>query len=490
MFTRSVLRALTPQKPCLLPFIFGGLFVFLPGYLFSTQRVNLVHMVKNNVDRIRTKSGDALPQSIRLPKEFRFLEGARKKLYNPEVVQNNAKSTVAARPFLATTLPAHLLGSLGSNRLQTPASVVPGSQPVVHPTPPVAPHIGRGQPTAHLPSTDLLTTPSTYRVIKTTLPSGIKLEKPTQKPHLYIYPMGRIGNCLFTIAAAYSLSLQYNHHLVLGNGYKYLSHSFPSLGDIPYVQIDDKLNATHMGESGFARYSFQLYQSLANLGDVLLVGYLQSFKYFSNYEQNIRKLFRFSDALVANATQILADIRTSYIEKHGPVPSVTFVGLHIRKGDMTNSGNAAIGYRTTDSDYIYKSMFYFQRKYKHVAFVLRTDTPNWSKDNLFMEAVYQPASLSAEKDLALLSLCNHTITSTGTFSWWAGWLAGGEVAYFHNPYNMSSSMAKGFVAEDFFPSHWLPVSKMSRQDIERLVETWSEFNYKRSLHLRNKTVLN
>ena len=30
-------------------------------------------------------------------------------------------------------------------------------------------------------------------------------------------------------------------------------------------------------------------------------------------------------------------------------------------------------------------------------------------------------------DLALMSLCNHTIVSHGTFSFWAGYLAGGYV---------------------------------------------------------------
>ncbi|KAH3835789.1 hypothetical protein DPMN_109153 [Dreissena polymorpha] len=28
-------------------------------------------------------------------------------------------------------------------------------------------------------------------------------------------------------------------------------------------------------------------------------------------------------------------------------------------------------------------------------------------------------------DMAVLSLCDHTIVSTGTFGWWAAWLAGG-----------------------------------------------------------------
>jgi galactoside 2-L-fucosyltransferase 1/2 len=34
---------------------------------------------------------------------------------------------------------------------------------------------------------------------------------------------------------------------------------------------------------------------------------------------------------------------------------------------------------------------------------------------------------SVGHDLAVMSLCNHTIISHGTFSFWAGFLAGGSV---------------------------------------------------------------
>jgi len=33
-------------------------------------------------------------------------------------------------------------------------------------------------------------------------------------------------------------------------------------------------------------------------------------------------------------------------------------------------------------------------------------------------------------DLAILSACNHTIIYTGTFIWWAAFLAGGESIYY------------------------------------------------------------
>ena len=300
------------------------------------------------------------------------------------------------------------------------------------------------------------------------------VETPPRKPRIYMKPRGRMGNRLFKIATGYALAHQYNRQLVLDDQYKSLVNAFPKLNEITFTKINDELNATPIPEDGFAKYSSHRFRKLTNMSDVLLVGYFQSFKYFSGYENDIRQLFRFSETLIAKATQTLKNIHTDYTNKHCRVLSLTFVGLHIRKGDLTGRWATGAGFQTANAKYIYKAMYYFQRKYKNVAFVLRTDTPSWSKDNLFMEAVYKPPPGSPKQDLALLSLCNHTITSVGTFSWWAGWLAGGEVTYYHQPYKMSSVLGKRFDAEDFFPAHWLPISNMSQLDIERLAESsWS-----------------
>ena len=39
---------------------------------------------------------------------------------------------------------------------------------------------------------------------------------------------------------------------------------------------------------------------------------------------------------------------------------------------------------------------------------------------------------SAGQDLALLASCDHTVMATGTFSWWAAWLANGTTVYYAN----------------------------------------------------------
>ena len=35
-----------------------------------------------------------------------------------------------------------------------------------------------------------------------------------------------------------------------------------------------------------------------------------------------------------------------------------------------------------------------------------------------------------ERDMALLSLCEHTVVSVGSFGWWSAWLANGVTVYY------------------------------------------------------------
>jgi galactoside 2-L-fucosyltransferase 1/2 len=60
-----------------------------------------------------------------------------------------------------------------------------------------------------------------------------------------------------------------------------------------------------------------------------------------------------------------------------------------------------------------------------------------------------------EVDLSVLSMCNHTIASTGTFSWWAGYLAGGQTIYCKNWPRAGSPMQKMINTNEYFLPHWI-----------------------------------
>jgi galactoside 2-L-fucosyltransferase 1/2 len=62
---------------------------------------------------------------------------------------------------------------------------------------------------------------------------------------------------------------------------------------------------------------------------------------------------------------------------------------------------------------------------------------------------------SGWEDMAILSKCNHTIMTVGTFGWWAGFLAGGITVYFKDFPAVGSELSLGFDAGDYFLPEWV-----------------------------------
>lgn len=57
--------------------------------------------------------------------------------------------------------------------------------------------------------------------------------------------------------------------------------------------------------------------------------------------------------------------------------------------------------------------------------------------------------------MATLIMCNHTIASTITFSWWSAYLTGGEVIYYKDWPTKNSQLEKTVVKKEYFPSSWI-----------------------------------
>lgn len=72
----------------------------------------------------------------------------------------------------------------------------------------------------------------------------------------------------------------------------------------------------------------------------------------------------------------------------------------------------------------------------------------------FAGEVFFLNSTDREVDLAALVYCNHTIMSTGTFSWWAAYLADGDAVYYGDWPKPGSVLQKIVQKEDFFLEKW------------------------------------
>ena len=265
-------------------------------------------------------------------------------------------------------------------------------------------------------------------------------------------PGGRLGNVMFQYASLYGIARKNNRSAAINTRlYKGLWDVFSNL-TIPRKASS---NGEVMRERRYGTYDPR-FENLPD-SDVSLRGYLQSWKYFQKYESEIRQQFAFKDSVLAEARDYL--VNTSRRYKVSPAAgSITLVGVHIRRGDRTTARLSRY-YRVADKSYIVKAMNDFRRNYTRVHFVVCSDDIPWCKEHLGQQ---KNVSFSEGKthiiDFAILSLCNHTLATVGTFGWWAAWLAGGTTTYYANHAKKSTHVYKGLTSADHYLPKWILMS--------------------------------
>lgn len=224
------------------------------------------------------------------------------------------------------------------------------------------------------------------------------------------------------------------------------------------------------------------------LVDVTVVGYFQSWKYFRDMRSCILKEFTFRSHYQTTANNFLADVAI----RHNLTSDAIYIGVHIRRRDMATDQK----YTVANVRYFRRAVHYMTRKFprRQLVFVVCSDELPWAKVN-FSKAVSRvinhvtidvrdkrkksqvtnkttttttaatttaksavvvfSENYSAAEDLAILSSCDHTIMSVGTYGWWAGYLAGGTVVYYRNFPRKGGELMPQFSREDFFPPEWV-----------------------------------
>jgi len=204
---------------------------------------------------------------------------------------------------------------------------------------------------------------------------------------------------------------------------------------------------------------------------VVLDRFLQSWKYFAGHESTVRRLFRFSDAILRQAHAALADIVEQHLQCIGCHDSggVITVGVHVRLGDMNvDEGLKRRGYKTADVPYLLRAMDYFDRKLERwkeshdVVFVVSSDDIEWCREKLSSQNgasrhVVFVSTRDALIDMAVLAQCRHSIISVGTFGWWSAWLANGTTVYYSDWPLRQSLLYAATSHSDYFYPHWIPL---------------------------------
>ena len=140
---------------------------------------------------------------------------------------------------------------------------------------------------------------------------------------------------------------------------------------------------------------------------MVIDGYFQTEKYFTNNKDKVKTLFNFSDSIKNKIDSSLKKIKNKIL------------GVHVRAGDFLSPGNYSSHFLCT-KDYYSKALEKFDLN--EYTLIVCTDSPG----NLFeffpKEDVIFSNSKNELEDLYLLSQCDDLILTNSSFSWWGSFL--------------------------------------------------------------------
>ncbi|XP_004710700.1 galactoside alpha-(1,2)-fucosyltransferase 2 [Echinops telfairi] len=189
---------------------------------------------------------------------------------------------------------------------------------------------------------------------------------------------------------------------------------------------------------------------------VRLTGYPCSWTFYHHLREEILQEFTLHDHVRQEAQTYLQTLQVN-----GSRPK-TFVGVHVRRGDyvqlMPNVWKGVVAGR----QYLQRALDWFRARYSSLIFVVTSNGMAWCQENIDAsrgDVVFAGNGIegSPAKDFALLTQCNHTIMTIGTFGIWAAYLAGGEVIYLANYTLPDSPFLRIFKPEATFLPEWMGI---------------------------------
>lgn len=146
--------------------------------------------------------------------------------------------------------------------------------------------------------------------------------------------------------------------------------------------------------------------------NVYMLGHWESEKFFCEFTREIRDIFRFNPHSMTNSPLF------------PKIMGGQSVSLHIRRTDKLIDQ----GFLSTDTGYISRAIQIIEAKIVAPCFFVFSDDIEWCKAVIptltgapvcFVEGT---GNDDAYKDMLLMSLCDHNVIGTSTFSWWGAWL--------------------------------------------------------------------
>lgn len=262
---------------------------------------------------------------------------------------------------------------------------------------------------------------------------------------------GRLGNAFYLFASAYGIAKYSKRCLYISSKVKKF---ITSISTVSIESMPLPPQTVDIYEKKFATYDPSLRSCEAK--NIRINGFLQSWKYFAGYESTLRAELQLKVNLVRFSQNQIQQIRSHFKMAY---PG-TLIAVHIRLGDKGTKKASNRGIQIAPVASIKKSMDYFRRTFSNVTFIVASDDLDWCRKNFIDNDVYVLSDMDAVKHFAILTQCQHTIMTVGTFGWWVAWMVGGQTIYYDTPIKSNTTLSKGFTLGDHFYPTWIAMSEL------------------------------
>lgn len=252
----------------------------------------------------------------------------------------------------------------------------------------------------------------TYPIIDT---RALELNKPKQNV-ITIKGFGtwaRLGNQMFQYAYLKSIAIKHNCQIKLPRLISPFGYPQAQFFDAFDIKID-VLEETGMKELEETSMTVNENLHADNIEvneNIMFSGYFQSEKYFKKYDDAIRKDFTFKEQIREKCDPFMQTIRNTHKQ---------VIAMHVRRADNLSDGSPTILIPDTFRD---KAVEYMFNKLGEYHLVIFTDDKKWCRENLKYPNQTLVEGFSDLEDMYLMSLCDHFIIGSSSFSWWSAWLS-------------------------------------------------------------------
>ena len=250
--------------------------------------------------------------------------------------------------------------------------------------------------------------------------------------------MGGLGNLLFPLATAYSLSKKNNLNLKLFYNHQGYLHTPP---------LEYRKNIFNEFEETNSIYGYELAQErvfehrqveIPQNKNIFLHGYFQSEKNFIDCREDlVQKL--------SPSEEKLNSLSTLYPK----ILEEKTVSIHIRRGSYLKLQD---NHPCLDNNYYINAL----KQFTNYNIFIFSDDISYCKSQ-FQGSNYIFAENSFDlDDLYLMSLCKNNIIANSTFSWWAAWLNKNKNKKVYAPKKWFGPNIP-FNTKDLIPDSWIKI---------------------------------